>query len=136
VFALDAIEREWLPAEQCSGVRAALDAAMLREPAHWRGHYGGEARAQAFARAFSLSDRCRYYWTDGAVAAALDRLIASLSMAPIPLSLLSQYLPTQYAAIREGRLSSEPRALILHRIREAARPYAWACGLAPAPMPG
>ena len=47
---------------------------MLADPSHWRGHYPGAEAAQRLARAYSLSDRCRYYWPVPEVAAAVDRL--------------------------------------------------------------
>ena len=58
LFALAAIEAEWLPAAERSRLREALEAAMLADPGHWHGHYPGIAEEQRFARAFSLSDRC------------------------------------------------------------------------------
>ena len=62
LFALAAIEDEWLPADERSQLREALEAAMLADPSHWQGHYPGTPDEQRFARAFSLSDRARYYW--------------------------------------------------------------------------
>jgi D-tagatose-1,6-bisphosphate aldolase subunit GatZ/KbaZ len=128
LFALEAIEAELLPPDERSSLRATLDAAMLARPEHWRGHYRGSADEQRLARAFSLSDRCRYYWPAPEVAAAVDRLIANLSRQPLPLPLLSQYLPRQYELIRAGRLTPAPLALVRDRVREVARTYAGACG--------
>ena len=128
LFALEAIEAELLPPADRSSLRATLDAAMLAWPEHWRGHYRGSAEEQRFARAFSLSDRCRYYWPVPEVAAAVDRLIANLSRQPLPLPLLSQYLPRQHDRVRAGRLSAAPLALVRDRVREVVRVYAGACG--------
>ena len=66
LFALEGIERELLAAGLLGGVepsrlREALDAAMLADPAQWRAYHAGSAPAQALARAFSFSDRARYY---------------------------------------------------------------------------
>ena len=126
LFALAAIEAELLPAAERSGLRQKLDAAMLADPGHWRGHHAGSARELERARAFSLSDRCRYYWPVPEVAAAADRLVANLTA--IPLSLLSQYLPRAYDAVRAGRLEREPRALVRHAVRHVLAVYARACG--------
>ncbi len=128
VFALDAIESELLPAERRAGLRAALEMAMLDEPRWWRGHYRGDAAAQRLARSYSLSDRIRYYWGAPGVVAALDRLLANLPTGAIPATLISQYLPAEYAAIRAGTLPLAPQALIRHRIGAVLARYAAACG--------
>jgi D-tagatose-1,6-bisphosphate aldolase subunit GatZ/KbaZ len=128
LFALEGIEAELLPPDERSSLRATLEAAMLARPEHWRGHYHGSAEEQRFARAFSLSDRCRYYWPMPEVAAAVDRLVANLSRQPLPLPLLSQYLPRQHDEVRAGRLIAAPLALVRDRVREVARAYAGACG--------
>ena len=69
---------------------------------------------------YSLSDRIRYYWPVPAVEAALERLLANLDANPPPLTLLSQYLPLQYEAVRAGRLRPCARELVLHAIRARA----------------
>lgn len=129
IFALAAIEAEWMPTADRSRVREALDEAMLRNPAYWARYYHGSAEEQRFARAWSLSDRCRYYWPDPAVTAAVERLLANLEAHPPPLPLVSQFLPGQHAAIRAGRLANAPRALIRAKVREVAALYARACGM-------
>ena len=78
LFALAAIEGELLPAEDRSPAARATRAAMLADPSHWQGHYAGSEAELRLARAFSLSDRCRYYWPVPEVAAAVDRLFANL----------------------------------------------------------
>ena len=47
----------------------------------------------------------------------------------VPLTLLSQYLPVQYAAVREGRLDYDPRDLLLDGVAQILRDYAAACHL-------
>jgi D-tagatose-1,6-bisphosphate aldolase subunit GatZ/KbaZ len=133
IFALDAIERELLPDGRRAGARRALESAMLADPTHWRAYYLGSEREQAIDRAFSLSDRSRYYWALPEVGGAVERLMANLAAAPIPLPLLSQYLPAQHAGVHEGRLPNEPRALIKDKVRAVARIYAGACGTSAAP---
>jgi len=131
IFALSAIEREYFGARrgiQLSQVRAMLDAAMLRNPSHWRSYYHGSEAEQRLARAFSYSDRCRYYWTDRAVQDEVGRLLGNLSASPPPLPLVSQYLPSEYAAIRAGRLQAEPKAIIQHHVCNVLHDYAEACG--------
>jgi D-tagatose-1,6-bisphosphate aldolase subunit GatZ/KbaZ len=135
LFALAAIEAELLPADERSNLREALEAAMLADPGHWRGHYPGTADEQRLARAYSLSDRSRYYWPVPAVAAAVARLLDNLTRHAPPLPLLSQFLPRQHDAIRAGQLTTEPQALVRAKIGEVAGVYARACG-ASQPAPG
>jgi D-tagatose-1,6-bisphosphate aldolase subunit GatZ/KbaZ len=130
VLALSAIENETLGGRRgirCSRVRECLEGAMLRNPAHWTGYYHGEDEGVRIARMFSYSDRCRYYWPEPDVQAELNLLVANLSSHKPPLTLLSQYLPLQYEAVRAGTLENVPGALIEHRIRGVLRAYAEAC---------
>ena len=62
--------------------------------------------------------------------AAVAVLVRNLTERPAPLPLLSQHLPAQLAAVREGSLANEPLALIRHKVREVAATYARACGMA------
>jgi D-tagatose-1,6-bisphosphate aldolase subunit GatZ/KbaZ len=130
VFALEEIEREWLGGKSgpaLSGLRDVMEDAMRANPAHWEGYYRGDEHERRFARRWSLSDRIRYYWPRPEAEAALARLLVNLEERPAPLSLVSQYLPVQYNAVRRGLLSPAPRDLIRHRILEALAPYARAC---------
>ena len=130
VFALSAVERELLgsrPATRLSRVREELEAAMLRNPTHWRPYYHGDAMELQLARAFSLSDRCRYYWHEAAVQKELDHLLANLAGCTMPLGLLSQYLPMEYEAVRRGALKADPSAMVHHHIRAVLETYAAAC---------
>ena len=132
LFALEAIEREWLvhrPGVVGSRLRETLQRVMEANPDHWRPYFRGEDDELRFARDFSLSDRSRYYWPRPEVRAAVERLIDNLSAEPIPLALLSQYLPMQYRAVRDGTLAREPRALIRAGIAAVIDGYARACGM-------
>lgn len=61
------------------------------------------------ARVYSFSDRIRYYWPDAEINAAIDTLMDNLSVKPIPLPLLSQYLPYQFTQFREGMIDYADR---------------------------
>jgi D-tagatose-1,6-bisphosphate aldolase subunit GatZ/KbaZ len=50
-----------------------------------------------------------------------------LSGAALPLSLLSQYLPLQFVAVREGRLENSAGAILRDGVAEVLRHYAGAC---------
>lgn len=130
VFALAAMERELFadrPATRLSRVREELDAAMLRHPAYWQPYYRGDATDLRLARAFSLSDRCRYYWQAPAVQQELEQLLKNLAGCRLPLGLLSQYLPAECEAVRCRSLQPEPSALIHHHVRAVLETYAAAC---------
>ena len=102
--------------------------AMQRDPRHWRAYYT-DPRAQAFRPAVQperpdpLLLDTRRRWRRPA-RALLERLAPQRAL---PLTLLSQYLPLQYAAIRDGRLSNEPRELVLDGVAQVLAPYAQAC---------
>jgi D-tagatose-1,6-bisphosphate aldolase subunit GatZ/KbaZ len=132
LFALSAVERELLAGEKSqrlSELREALDQAMLGEPAYWRSYYNGDERQLRFARAYSYSDRCRYYWHEASVQAEIERLIGNLTARPVPVTLVSQYLPLEYEAIRAGQIENQPGAMIRHHIQLVLRSYATACGM-------
>jgi D-tagatose-1,6-bisphosphate aldolase subunit GatZ/KbaZ len=132
IFALAAMEEEWLSTKKGivpSRVRETLERAMLENPTHWQGYYRGDAAALQFARKFSYSDRSRYYWPMPAVAAAVRILIDNLTAHPAPVSLTSQFLPNQAAAIRAGVLQNHPESLIGDKILEVLNDYAFACGI-------
>jgi D-tagatose-1,6-bisphosphate aldolase subunit GatZ/KbaZ len=82
---------------------------------------------QQFDLQFSLSDRIRYYWNVPTVARACRQLLEGLAASGLPMTLISQYMPLQYAAIREGRLNNEPRELVLDGVEHVLRRYARAC---------
>ena len=99
---------------------------MLREPKYWQAYYLDPERRH-FDVQFSLSDRIRYYWSTPEVSKACTQLLESLAAVAMPMTLLSQYLPAQYAAIRDGRLRNEPRALVQDGVAQVLRHYDAAC---------
>ncbi len=127
IYALDLAARElpgWTPA---MAVRDAMEAAMLRDPAHWQSHYGGDEARRAYLRHFGYSDRLRYYWTDPAVEAATAALFGAMDTLPLPL--VGQYFPQHLATVAEGTLAATPEALCAASVQHALAPYADACGL-------
>jgi D-tagatose-1,6-bisphosphate aldolase subunit GatZ/KbaZ len=126
VFALAEIEEALAEAEN-SRIRETIEAAMLSNPVHWQKHYRGSPQQQKLARQYSFSDRIRYYWATPGVQAALARLLRSFGDQPLPLSLLSQYLPVQYARIRQNRLTNHARSILLDRVGDVLEDYHAAC---------
>jgi D-tagatose-1,6-bisphosphate aldolase subunit GatZ/KbaZ len=108
---------------------------MRRDPKHWKSYYVDPERRQ-FDLQFSLSDRIRYYWNVPNVTRACTQLLEGLKAARIPVTMISQYMPLQYAAIREGRLRNEPRELVLDGVEHVLRQYARACNPAGPPPAG
>ena len=107
-------------------VKETLLEEMKRNPRYWQAYYTNPEQ-QEFDLQFSLSDRSRYYWSTPLVEQACSRLLESLSSCGIPLTLISQYLPAQYRAIRDGRLKNDPRELLLDAIEHVLRQYDRAC---------
>jgi len=132
VFALSEIERELLggsKGRKLANVREALDHAMQRKPVYWRSYYDGDESQLRLARAYSYSDRCRYYWHEPAVQAEIERLLGNLETHSLPLMLISQYLPHEYDAIRAGKIEPSAKVIIRYHIRRVLRTYAAACGM-------
>jgi len=133
VFALADIEHEMLSAKaaRTSKVRDALEAAMLRNPSYWRDYYHGDEDQLRISRLYSYSDRCRYYWHEQELKAEVNHLIENLTASPPIATLISQYLPLEYEAIRAGKLQASQSEIIRHHIRTVLRKYAAACGERP-----
>ena len=129
VLALSAVEHEMLQgkAARVSEVRDALERAMLRNTSYWRDYYRGDTNAVRISQLYSYSDRCRYYWQDPEVQSEVKVLVENLTSHSPLLSLISQYLPLEYEAIRRGMLSPSPSDMIRHHIANALKKYAAAC---------
>jgi D-tagatose-1,6-bisphosphate aldolase subunit GatZ/KbaZ len=126
VFALAEMEAILVEGET-SQLRDVLDAAMVENPTYWQKHYDGTPSQQKFSRAFSFSDRIRYYWNVPAVQSAFSRLLSNLGDRPLPFSLLSQYLPGQYLKVRSGEIKNHPHEILLSRVKDVLDDYAFAC---------
>jgi D-tagatose-1,6-bisphosphate aldolase subunit GatZ/KbaZ len=130
IFALSAMEREFLGANKAirlSEVRQALENAMLKNPSYWRSYYHGDEAKQRFSRAYSYSDRCRYYWHGAEVQKEIGQLLTNLENQSLPATLISQFLPLEYEAARVGSRSTRPRDLVHSHIQAVLRRYAQAC---------
>ncbi|RCX14828.1 D-tagatose-1,6-bisphosphate aldolase subunit GatZ/KbaZ [Anaerobacterium chartisolvens] len=129
LFALSMIEEElfrYNPDIHLSNLVNVFDEAMLQNPGNWKKHYHGSGVKIRFARKYSFSDRCRYYLPDPNVQSSIKRLVENLETAPIPLSLLSQYMPVQYIKVRSGNLSNDPVSLLKDRVVNCVDDYLYA----------
>jgi D-tagatose-1,6-bisphosphate aldolase subunit GatZ/KbaZ len=128
VFALACMEYELIPEDEQSHLIETLEAAMQTDPIHWKKHYHGDERELAFARKYSLSDRIRYYWGVPQVQSVLGRLLQNLAARPLPLTLVSQFLPVQSERLRRRLIENTPEALILDKVICVLEEYTRACG--------
>jgi len=127
LYAMADIEAEIVGQGERSNLRQVVESVMLGKPANWEKYYHGDEREQRLLRAYSYSDRVRYYWADPQVDAAAQKLIANLGAAPIPENLLSRYLPGQYWEARRGAIDGSPMSLVQSKVREVIGMYAAAC---------
>ena len=130
VFGLAAIEQELLGRRRSvalSDIREVLERVMLADPRSWQRYYSGDDEQKRLARAFSLSDRIRYYWPRPEVERALVQLLDNLGREPIPGPLLSQHLPGPAASLRAEGGKGTPRDLIHRKILEVTSVYSRAC---------
>ncbi|HET7312989.1 D-tagatose-bisphosphate aldolase, class II, non-catalytic subunit [Salinisphaera sp.] len=127
LFALAAIEDELLPAECRSDLRAVIEAVMGAEPDAWRGYYQGDEQRLAVLRAFSFSDRIRYYWQHPRVARAVDRLFDNLEGLHVPAALWRQYAGHEFA--RLGATHMAAGDVVIDKITQVLEDYRHACDL-------
>lgn len=111
LFALSMMEKLLLPEEKQAYFIETLEEIMLRDPSNWKKHYHGTEAELKIKRAYSFSDRCRYYFAQPEIQAAIEKLFSNLRSVHIPLSMLRQYMPQQYLKVRDGILSMDPKDL-------------------------
>ncbi len=129
VFALALIEEEILSNKKgivLSNLAEVVEKSMLELPKYWENYYCSSEEENNWKRKYSYSDRIRYYWSDKRVDESLKRLIQNLRVHPVPHSILSQYFPEEYNALRDGVISENPEEIILHRISGVLEIYNYA----------
>lgn len=128
LFALEQIERELYAMHDIplSNFRQTLEQIMLTDKKQWEKYYHGEMPQKRYARAFSFSDRARYYLTNPIVQNSIQMLLANLDVIRIPVALLSQYLPTQYARVRSSQLPLRAADLLIDRVGDCIDDYLYA----------
>jgi len=127
LWALAAIEDAMPGIENPSRLPAVALRVMRENPQQWSGHYH-DAANESLDLAYSLSDRIRYYWPHPEVTRACGKLLENLRSRPLPLTLVSQYLPRQYAALRAREIDPSVDALLRDGVAQSIRPYVRACG--------
>lgn len=129
LFALSHIEDELIddPAARSNYIDV-VEKVMVENPKNWAKYYKGTDKEVALKRAYSYSDRSRYYMGDERIEAAMAKLFSNLEGADIPMGMLHQYMPFQYIEVRDGRLSLNPRELVKDAVRVICEDYNHAAG--------
>ena len=127
LYGLDRAEKEWLGTHHASHLRDTIEQVMHEQPNYWRSHYASKGHQQFLDCSYSLSDRIRYYWTHPEVKAAQQSLFDHLVANPLPMTLLSQYLPNQAKAISQHHIKNHPADIVIHKIMEVTHVYSAAC---------
>ena len=86
---------------------------MNENDGYWADYYTGTPDEITFQKIFSYSDRIRYYWTDPAIAAALNQLLHNLGPGDLPAPLVSQF----FAGFEFGHIPLKATDLINSHIR-------------------
>lgn len=126
LFALSMIEKELLPTEKRSHFRSVLETVMLENDKNWRKYYRGTEQEVRLKRRYSLSDRCRYYFQDPRVQAAMEKLFDNIDSVKIPQGLLRQFMPNEFIKVREGMMRCEARELVKSHVIEVVEEYNYA----------
>lgn len=130
IFALELIEKELYktkPNVRLSNIRSIINNIMLDNPSNWEKHYHGTRTDIALSMDFSYSDRCRYYMSDRRVEEAVDILINNINNAKVPLTLISQYMPSQYTHLRSNKGQAlSAQWLIKDKIKDLIGDYIFA----------
>ena len=130
IFALELIEKELYktkPYVRLSNIRSVVENIMLDDPSNWEKHYHGTRTDISLSMNFSYSDRCRYYMTDQRVDEAVDILIKNINGAKVPLTLISQYMPSQYNHLRTLKANQvSAQWLIKDKIKDLINDYIYA----------
>jgi len=126
MWALADIEETLLGQQHSSGFKKIVLDVMRAQPQFWNRYYCNPDSVE-FDLQFSLSDRIRYYWPNPSIQQAQAAMLANLGKRPIPLTLLSQYLPLQYQAIRNGSLRNDPEQILLAAVDAVLQQYHLAC---------
>jgi len=127
LWALDQIEQEWLPADQVSKLKVTMKKVMQSTPKYWQLYYTSEGQQLELDCQYSLSDRVRYYWPQTEVQNAYEIMSNNFEKKSAPLTLLSQYLPLQYQAIRAGEIQASVEQIVIHHITAVLKQYLNAC---------
>ena len=129
LFALSMMEKALVPEDKQARFIEVMEETMMKNPGNWQKHYHGSARDLAFKRKYSFSDRCRYYFAQPEMKAAIEKLFTNMENVEIPLGMLRQYMPLQYIKVRDGVLTTNPRDLVEDCVVHLVEDYNYATKL-------
>lgn len=127
IFALAQMEQALIAPEQRSHVLEVIDEVMLNEPGYWKKYYRPTWSQAMVDIHFSLSDRIRYYWPHPRIRQSVEKLLANLSAASLPLGLISQFMPVQFERLSMNAIPATPQNLIIDKIQDVLRAYRFGC---------
>ncbi|WP_068310335.1 D-tagatose-bisphosphate aldolase, class II, non-catalytic subunit [Polycladidibacter hongkongensis] len=126
-FALAAIEDELIPAEQRSQLRAVMERIMTDDPSQWQRYYQGNASEQKILRAYSNSDRIRYYWPQTEVQLAVEKLMNNLGDQVIIDSLARQYVGFERSRLASAGKPVTATSVLLDKVTQVLEDYRFGC---------
>ncbi|MBE5855418.1 MAG: tagatose-bisphosphate aldolase [Lachnospiraceae bacterium] len=129
LFALSMMEKALVPEEEQAHFIEVMEETMLKHPENWQKHYHGSEKDLAFKRKYSFSDRCRYYFAQPEMQAAIEKLFSNMRKVEIPMGMLRQYMPLQYVKVRDGALTAEPKELVEDFVVHLVEDYNYATKL-------
>lgn len=129
LFALSMMEKILVPEKDQAHFIEVMEETMMKNPGNWQKHYHGSDDELAIKRKYSFSDRCRYYFAQPEMKAAVEKLFANMSKVSIPLGMLRQYMPQQYIKVRDGVLEADPRSLAKDCVVHLVEDYNYATKL-------
>jgi len=129
LFALSMMEKELVPQEKQAHFIETMEKVMVEHPENWKKYYNGTEAELKLKRKYSFSDRCRYYFAQDEIQAAIQKLFHNMSEVEIPLSMLRQYMPNQYPKVRAGVLSLNPKDLAEDCVVHVVEDYNYATKL-------
>ncbi|MCQ4969273.1 MULTISPECIES: tagatose-bisphosphate aldolase subunit GatZ [Atlantibacter] len=127
MFALAMIENTLVAPGKRSELVSVIDSVMQDEPGYWKNYYSTLHSKAMIDLHFSLSDRLRYYWPHPTINSAVNTLFANLEKVSLPLGVVSQYFPEQFQRINAKQIPLTPKNLVLFRIQDVLRLYAFGC---------
>ena len=127
LFALSYMERELIDDDsKRAHFIEILERVMVENPADWQKYYKRDKKSQYLSRKYSYSDRCRYYFCNSEVNAAIEKLFSNLESIDIPMGMLKQFMPFQYIRVRDGRVSKSARELVKDNVVMIVEDYNYA----------
>lgn len=125
VFALAEIEKE-LELNDQSRFKEVLDETMVQHNENWIKHYHGTEKEISFKRKYSLSDRSRYYFPNSNVRDSLLTLLRNINKENLPISIISQYLPSVLMRLQKENIPLTAENMIKARIKDCIDTYMYA----------